>query len=96
MSDTPAKEQTKWYRYSSAARYLSEALDIPMSEKTLRNRCCDGKGPTPAYFGSRPLFSQTELDRWIAENLRTTPEKPWGGKVKKILDGLSGEAPAAA
>jgi hypothetical protein len=49
---------------ATAARYLREEHGLPTDPKTLVNHRALRKGPTVRYFGAKPLYDRTELDRW--------------------------------
>jgi hypothetical protein len=52
---------------AGAARYLQEAHGLPTEPKTLVNYRALQKGPAVRYFGAKPLYDRTELDRWANE-----------------------------
>jgi len=61
---------------AEASRYLNDEHGIPITEKTLRNRRAAGKGgPAWQYFGVKPLYDISELDRW-AKHDALQPENP--------------------
>jgi hypothetical protein len=62
---------------AGAARYLREKHGIPIEEKTLRNRRAAGNhhGPACRYFGIKPLYDVSELNRWAQEDA-LQPENP--------------------
>lgn len=61
-------------RRAQAAEYLRDAHGLPVTEKTLSNRCASGLGPRPEYFGSIPFYRREVLDAWAQAAF--TPESP--------------------
>jgi hypothetical protein len=52
---------------ATAARYLRDEHGLPTDPKTLVNHRALRKGPAVRYFGAKPLYDRTELDRWANE-----------------------------
>jgi hypothetical protein len=50
-----------------AADYLNEEHGLPVVSKTLRNWRAARKGPVWRYFGTVPLTTPLELDRYVRE-----------------------------
>jgi hypothetical protein len=62
----------KRYDTDAAAAYLTAKIGIQIKGKTLRNKRADGTGPKCDYFGSKPVYNESELDRWVEEDALTS------------------------
>jgi hypothetical protein len=58
----------KYLRRREAALYLRER-GIPRTEKTLAKLACIGGGPAFRLFGRIPLYTQVDLDAYVASKL---------------------------
>jgi hypothetical protein len=52
----------------NAADYC-KSRGIPVSPKTLQKMATVGGGPVYRIFGNRALYTEADLDSWIAEKL---------------------------
>ena len=51
-----------------AAKYLNER-GYPITFNTLQKLACIGGGPVFRKFGSRVIYDDPDLDRWVEERL---------------------------
>ena len=68
---TITKLWPKLLNSKEAAAYLREVHGIPVEPKTMRNQRHGGRGPKCQYYGTIPLYTPSELDRWATEEALT-------------------------
>ena len=67
-----------WRTRADAVRYITEKTGCPLSLRYFNNLCAPscGQGPrVDAKFHGRDLYTEADLDAWIAERMEfTAPE----------------------
>lgn len=58
----------KYLNRQQAAAYV-QALGIPCAVSTLEAYACRGGGPQFRKFGRKPLYTELDLDAWIASRI---------------------------
>jgi hypothetical protein len=90
-------ETRVWSRFMDtkvSARYLRDVQGLPIEAKTLVNLRALRKGPPVRYFGAKPLYERSELDRW-AESDALQPISPLTRNARRRAGLRAAEAGSA-
>jgi hypothetical protein len=86
MTCTPKRLKT-----AAALEYLAAVHGIELTDKTLRNWRCQGRGPRWEYLGNTPYTTPAELDRAVDAMLT---DRPANGR-KRFADSADDQPEAA-